>query len=97
MQINDAEQFEERLRRVVQSCELTGRGSKQHDLRFRLQHFAKPPAEIFIDGAAQGLQVLDHEDKRLAQPIRRLQDGGVRTLLNVRVVPPSGQIGVRRE
>ena len=96
-QIDDAEQLEERLPRVVQSFKPTDRGSEQHDLRFRLQRLAKLPAEIVVDGAAQGLQILDHEDERLAQPIRCLQDGGVRTLLNIRVVPPSGQIGVRRE
>ena len=96
-QINDAEQLEERLRRIIQPCESTGRGGEQHDSRFRLQRLAKLPAEVLVDVAAQSLQVLDHEDKPLAQSIRRLQNGRARLSLNVRVTPPSGQIGVRHE
>ena len=96
-QIDDAEQLEKRLRHVVQPFETTGRGSDQHDLRFRLQRLAKPPSEVVVDVFAQGLQVLDHEDKRLVEPIRCLHDGGMRTLLDVRVVPPTAQIGMRRQ
>ena len=96
-QIKNAEQLEERPLRIVQSLEPTGRGGQQHDSRLRLQRLAKLPAEIIADAAAEGLQVLDHEDDPSAQPIRGLQKGGARTLLDVRVTPPCGQIGVRRQ
>ena len=96
LQINDAEQLEERLRRIIQPFEPTGRGGEQHDLRFRLQRLAKLPAEVLVDIAAEGLQVLDHEDKPPAQPIRRRQNGRLRLLLNIGVTPPNDQIGVRR-
>ena len=66
-------------------------------MRVRLQRLAKLPAEIVVDVTAQGLQVLDHEDELPAQPIRRLQNGNARMPLNIRVTPPGGQIGVRRE
>ena len=76
LQINDAEQLEERFLHVVQSLEVTGGGSQQHDLGFHLQHLAKLPAEIIFYVVAQCLQVLDHEHELLAQPVRRIQDGG---------------------
>ena len=97
LQVNDAKQLEERLRRFVEPLEPTGRGGKQHDPRFQLQRLAKLPAEILAGFAAQGLQVLDHEDKLPAQPIRRLQNGSARTFFDVRVAPPGSQVGVRRE
>ena len=96
-QIKDAEQLEERLCRIIQPFESTDRGGEQHDSSFRLQRLAKLPAEVLVNVAAQSLQVLDHEDKPLAQSIRRLQNGSARMSLNVRVTPPSGQIGVRLE
>ena len=97
LQLDDPEQLEERPLRIVQSLEPTGRGGQQHDSRLRLQRLAKPPAEIIADVAAQGLQVLDHEDDPPVQPIGRLEKGGARTLLDVRVPPPGGQVGVGRE
>ena len=96
-ELDDPEQLEERPLRIVQSLEPTGRGGQQHDSRLRLQRLAKLPAEVIADIAAERLQVLDHEDDPSVQPVRRLQKGSARTLLDVRVAPPSGQIGVRRE
>ena len=47
-----AEQFEERLLRVVQRGEAArGRGD-EHDARLHLQRLAQPPAEIVVRGAA---------------------------------------------
>ena len=93
-QFKDPEQLEEWLVRIIQSLEPTGRGGQQHESRLHLQHFAKLPAEIIVDIPVQGLQVLDHENDLPVQPIHRLQKGCASTPLDVRVTPPSGQIGV---
>ena len=94
LQTDDSEQLEERFPCIVQPLEATGGGGEQDDLGFRLQHLAKFPAEIAIHLPADRLQVLHHEDKLFAEPIRRLQDNRAGALLELPAAPLGRQGGV---
>ena len=94
-QLDDSEQLEEWLPRVVQPLEATGGGSEQDDLGLRLQRLAELPSEIFIHVSAQGLQVLDHQDNLPSQPIGRIQGSRASVIFQLLPAPPGRQIGVR--
>ena len=76
LKAESAEQFEERLLRIVQRLEPTGGGGEKHDLRFRLQHCPQLPSEVVIHVPAEVLQILDHEDELAPQPVRRVKHRG---------------------
>ena len=96
LQIDDAEQLEERLPRIVQPLETTGSRGQQHDAGLRLKLLAQLPAEIVIRVGAQRLQVLDHERKLLSQAVRRFQDGCAGALFEQKIpARPRGQGAVR--
>ena len=96
LQIDDAEQLEKRLPRIVQPLETTGSRGQQHDAGLRLKLFAQLPTEIVVRVGAQRLQVLDHEHKLLSQPVRRFQDGCAGALFEQKIpARPRGQSAVR--
>ena len=89
------EQLEERILRVVQPLETTGRGGEQDDLRFRLERLAQMPSEVFVHIGAQPLQVFDHDDQPLSKPVGNLKDGGSGTFIEFPLAPPRSQVCVR--
>ena len=54
------------------------------------------PAETFFHIPGQGLQVLHHEHKLPAQPIRGVEDGGAGVIREHPFAPPAAQVGMRR-